>query len=184
MARPSKIARLPAELRDLIGRLREGGHTIDEIFAKLKELDVDVGRSGLGEHLKKFDKMRERLLYSRAAAESIMSRLEDAGADDRVARLNISSLHASVMQLMALADAEDGGLDPKSAKLLSETLRNLATAAKGDQDRLINLKKHLAEEARRAVEKIAGDVAAGGAAADPSEVLRRIREDVYGIFER
>ncbi|RTL99769.1 DUF3486 family protein [Ancylobacter aquaticus] len=184
MARPSKIDRLPAELRDLIGRLREGGHTIDEILAKLKELDADVGRSGLGEHLKKFDAMRERMHRSRAAAESIMSKLEDAGTDDRVARFNVASLHASVMELMAVADSEEGGLDPKSAKLLSETLRNLATAAKGDQQRVIDLKKHLAEEARRAVEKIAGDVAAGGAAADPSEVLRRIREDVYGIFER
>lgn len=183
MARLSKVDRLPPELRDMIGRLREGGHTVDQILAKLRELDADVGRTGLAEHIAKFDKMRERLHHSRAAAESIMSRLEDAGTDDRVARLNISSLHASVMELMAVADAEDGGLDPKSAKLLSETLRNLATAAKGDQQRVIELKKHLAEEARRAVEKIAEDVAAGGAT-DPQAVLRRIREEVYGIFER
>lgn len=184
MTRPSKVDRLPAELRDLIGRLREGGRTLDEILAKLRELDADVGRSGLGEYLKKFDKMRERLHYSRSAAETIMAKLEEPGADDRVARFNIQSLHASVMDLLAAADGEEGGLDPKSAKLLSETLRNLVTAARGDQERNISLKKHLAEEARKAIEKIADDVAGAGKPVDPTEVLRRIREDVYGIFER
>ncbi|CAA0130470.1 Uncharacterised protein [Starkeya nomas] len=182
MARLSKVDRLPAELRDLIGRLREGGHTIDEILGKLKELDADIGRSGLGEHLKKFDAMRERLHRSRAAAESIMSKLEEAGTDDRVARFNISSLHASVMELMATADGE-GGLDPKSAKLLSETMRNLATAAKGDQDRIINLKKHLAAEAVKAAETAVGKATAAGGPVDPVALLEQIRQGIYGMYD-
>ncbi len=182
MARPSKVDRLPADLRELIGRLREGGCTIDEIMAKLRELDADVGRSGLGEYIKRFDAIRARLQNSRSAAEAIMARLEDTGADDRVARFNIASLHASVMELMAGEDGELVTLDPKSAKLVSETLRNLASAAKADQDRALNLKKVLGEQARKAIENVAGEVAAGQT--DPAEVLRRIREDVYGIFER
>ncbi|WP_127088338.1 phage protein Gp27 family protein [Aquabacter cavernae] len=183
MARPSKVDKLPAELRDMIGRLREGGCTIDQILSKLRELDADVGRSGLGDYIKRFDAMRERLHNSRAAAESIMARMEDGG-DDRVARLNIATLHASVMELMAGEDGEAVTLDPKSAKLLSETMRNLASASKADQDRIINLKRHLAEETRKKVEAIADEVAGAATPMDPMEVLRRVREDIYGIYER
>lgn len=183
MARPSKVDKLPAELRDMIGRLREGGCTIDEIMDKLRQLEADVGRSGLGEYIKKWDAMRRRLHDSRAAAESIMARLEDGG-EDRVARLNIASLHASIMELMAGEDGDAVSLDPKSAKLLSEAVRNLASAAKSDQDKILSLKRALADEARKRVEKIADDVAGAGQPVDPVDLMRRIREDVYGIFER
>ena len=40
MARPSKIDRLPQELRDAIGDLRRQGRTIDEILAHLRSLGV------------------------------------------------------------------------------------------------------------------------------------------------
>lgn len=182
MARPSKIDRLPAEVREQIGRLREGGCTIDQILAKLRELDADVGRTGLGEYIKKFDRIRDRIHNSRAAAETIMARLETAD-DDRVARLNIAALHAGVMELMGGEDGEPVTLDPKSAKLLSETMRNLASAAKSDQDRIITLKRHLAEQVRAKVDAIAGEVGAAKEPMDPMEVIRRIREDIYGIYE-
>lgn len=182
MARPSKIDRLPAEVREQIGRLREGGCTIDQILAKLRELDADVGRTGLGEYIKKFDAIRDRIHNSRAAAETIMARLETAD-DDRVARLNIAALHAGVMELMGGDDGEAVVLDPKSAKLLSETMRNLASASKSDQDRIITLKRHLAEQVRAKVDAIAGEVGAAKEPMDPLEVIRRIREDIYGIYE-
>lgn len=183
MARASKVDKLSDELRDMIGRLRERGCTIDEIMSKLRELDADVGRSGLGEYLKKFDRMRERLHHSRAAAEQIMSKLEEAGTDDRVARFNISTLHASVMELMAAADGEEGGLDPKSAKLLSETMRNLATAARVDQDRILRLKKEMAEDAVKAAEAAVGKATAGGGPVDPVALLEQIRQGIYGMYD-
>ena len=184
MARVTKIARLPPEIRDLIGRLRDNGRTGDEILEKLRELDADVSRTRLYEHLKQWDKVRDRLHASKAAAEAIMARLEVEGADDRVARLNIATLHANVMQLFAGEDGEPVVLGPKDAKLISETLRNLASAAKSDQDRIVALKKELAKETAKTVEKVAGEAAAAGKPLDGAEVLRKIREDVYGIFER
>lgn len=182
MARPSKVDRLPAEIRDVIRGLREDGRTIDEIMAKLRELDADVGRSGLGDYIKRFDTMRQRLHHSRAASEAIMARLEDAGAEDRVARFNIAALHAGVMELMAGEDGEAVTLDPKSAKLISETLRNLATAAKSDQDKLFAHKKWLVEQARKVMAEVASEAKAAGRPVDPMEVIRRIREN-YGIYE-
>ena len=184
MARVTKIARLPPEIRELIGRLRDNGRTGDEILEKLRELDADVSRTRLYEHLKQWDKVRDRLHASRAAAEAIMARLEDTGADDRVARFNIASLHANVMQLLAGEDGEPVVLDPKDAKLVSETLRNLATAAKSDQDRFLTYRRELATETGKVIAKVASEAAAAGKPLDAAEVLRRIREDVYGIYDR
>jgi hypothetical protein len=184
MPRPSKVDRLAPEIRDMIGRLREQGLTIDEILAKLRELDADVGRTGLANHLQRFDAMRERLHASRAAAEAIVARLDQAG-DDRVARLNIASLHAGLMELMAGEDGEPVPLDPKSAKLLSETMRNLAQAKKADQETAFALKRELdAARAREEKVKAAAEAAQrradGGDKDGALDILRTIRE-AYGI---
>lgn len=179
MARLSKVDRLPAELRDMIGRLREGGHTIDEILAKLRELEADVGRSGLGEYLKRYDAMRERLHHSRGAAQAIMAKLEDETADDRVARFNIASLHAIIMELMAGAEeGEDVKLTAKDVKFLSETMRNLATASKADIDRTERLEKRAAEKARRSA-AAAAETAAKEAGLTP-ERAAEVRRKVLG----
>ena len=55
MARTTKIKRLPKEIRDEIGRLRENGRTLQEIMAKLRELDVDVSQTTLWRHVKQLD---------------------------------------------------------------------------------------------------------------------------------
>jgi uncharacterized protein YfiM (DUF2279 family) len=159
MARPSKIDRLPSEVRDLIGRLREGGRTIDEILLKLNELDLEVSRSGLHRHVQQWDKIRARLQESRAAAEAIMGQLGH-DKDNRLARFNIELMHASLQSL--LAGGEDGQavtLDPESAMLLSSAIRNLASASKTDQDRELRIRKEVAAElaakAEKAVDKVA-----------------------------
>lgn len=48
VSRPSSVDRLPAEMRDAIGRLRDAGHTIDEIMAHLADMESMVSRSALG----------------------------------------------------------------------------------------------------------------------------------------
>ena len=59
--------------RDAIGDLRRQGRTIDEILAHLRTLGVaDVSRTGLGEHIRKWDAMAKALNGSRAAAEAII----------------------------------------------------------------------------------------------------------------
>lgn len=185
MARPSKIDRLPQELRDLIADLRTRGRTIDELLAKLRELDVDIGRSSLGTWVQRFDAVRERLRSSKAAADAIMGELGRDGGDDRIARFNVQMLHAGIMELAAAED-EDGApvtLDPKTAKMLSSAIRDLAQAKKIDQDSTLALKKELARAAADEIAKAQKEAAADGRPADPAEVLRRIREDVYGIYE-
>lgn len=149
MGQPSKIDRLPDDVRELIGRLRRRGRTIEEIRAKLAELDVDVSRSGLGRHIKKIDAIAERVRETRAAAEAIMAKLGEK--ESRVTRLNIELMHASLMK--SLADAES--LDPKEAMLLGRAIRDLATAARQDADRELRLRRALAKRAAGKIDQLA-----------------------------
>lgn len=169
-------------MRELIGALRRAGRTIDEIRAKLKELEgpaAEVSRSALGRHVKNLDALAERIRASRGAAEAIMDRLGEG--DGRTARLNIELMHASLMDLLA---GEEGGaitLDPEKAMLLGRTLRDLATAAKYDADRELKTRQDTAKQAAQAAERAADRIAKdGGPRLDPS-TLAAIREEIYGI---
>ena len=149
MARPSRIDRLPLEIRDAIADLRRSGRTIDEILAHLHALGgeaAEVKRSGLGLHLKKWDALADRLKGSREAAEAIMARFENDGADDRMARLNVQMLHSAILGLWNGEDGEALALDPKEAMQLSTALKNLVQASRTDQIRWAETKKLLEEE--------------------------------------
>jgi hypothetical protein len=174
MRRPTKIERLPADVRDLIARLRDAGRTIDEIRDKLLELDVEVARSTLGEHVQKIDAIAARVRESRAAAEAIMARLGEGG-EDRTARLNIELMHAGVMQLLSGGEEGPITLDPQSAMFLSRALRDLAAAAKQEVERQIRERNEFAEAVADEVERIATDQGLDKA------TIEKFRRGVLGI---
>lgn len=185
MRRPSSIDRLPKEIRESIGRLREGGRTIDEILAHLTEMEAPVSRSALGRHVKSLDEIGERMRRSRAMAEALTDKFGQ-DPDNRVARVNLELLHGLVFETLtagASADEDDNGegaplvLDPQSAKLLSETLRNLATAQKSDADRMLVARREAAKEAAKAVEKVAARTE-GGMTRD---TIDAIKAEILGI---
>ncbi len=174
MARPSKVDRLPPEIRDAIGELRREGRTIDEILTHLRVLGgpaAEVSRSGLGVHLKKWDALAQRLKGSREAAEAIMARFENQGADDRMARLNVQLLHSSIMAIQSGDDGEATMLDPKEAMQLSMAVKNLVSAARTDQTRYGETLKLLEEERKRAeqLKKAAEEIGAVAAKAGISQ---------------
>lgn len=188
MKRPSSIDRLPKEVREAIGRLREGGCTIDEILAELAKFEARVSRSALGRHVQKLDEIGERMRRSRDMAEALTAKFGE-DPDNRVARLNLELLHNVVFQtLTTAADAGDEGptedngdgeplvLSPKDAKLLSETLRNLATAQKSDADRTIVMRREMAKEAAAKVDQVAAKQ--GGLTKDTVE---QIKAAILGI---
>src|SRR5690606_36749791 len=140
MPRPSSIDRLPPEIREEIGRLRARGRTIDEILAKLRELDVDVSRSALGRHVKQLDQIGEELRRSRAIAEAMVERFGDA-PESKVARLNIELAHALVMKCMVGEDGDTVELSPREAQFVSDALYRLSKAAKEDVEREVKIRK-------------------------------------------
>lgn len=186
MARRSTIDKLPAELRELIGKLRQNGRTIDEILAKLNELSADVSRSALGRHVKQLDAIGEEIRRTRAIADAIVQRFGDA-PESRTARLNIELMHGLVMKLM-IGEGDDGKpvtLEPQDAYFLGTALQRLSQASKIDVDREVKIrervKAEMAEKAAAAVDQAADKVAkAGGRKLDP-ETLRAIRQEIYGI---
>lgn len=191
MNKRSTIDRLPAEVRELIGRLRGDGRTIDEILAKLRELDAPdaqaISRSALGRHVKQLDAIGEELRRSRGIAEALVARFGDA-PESRTARLNIELMHGLVMKSVISGDGETVALDPQEVMFLAQALQKLSAAAKQDVEREVKLREVITREvknrARDAVdEKLAAVEGELGSKPGMAAALKRIREDVYGIFE-
>lgn len=184
MARLSAADKWPSEIRELVGRLRAKGATIDAIRDKLRELDIDIPRSTLGREIKGLDEVIANIRAGREIAEAIGTRLDDATAGS-VARANVEILQALTTKLLLASNAsgDDGAvtLGAKDAKAYSEVLRNLASASKVDLDREIRLREEL--KARLDASLAQAEEDAAGGQADAVTLLKRIRQDVYGICD-
>ena len=157
---PSSIDKLPTEVRELIGRLRDEGVTIDDILAKLHELGAEVSRSALGRHIKGLAEIGEQMRRSREIATALVSRFGDE-PDNRVARLNIELMHGLVMRaITASAEGEDGtpggpiSFGPEDTMFLARSLQSLASAQKIDADRLLKVRVEVAKDAAKAVKAV------------------------------
>ena len=125
MARPSKIDRLPPEIREQIADLRSQGRTLDEILAKLRELNADVPRSGLGRHLKGLDQLGEQLHHSRAVADALVKQFGDAPESQR-ARLGLELMHALITRaFIASEGGETVTYGPEETMFLCEVAQGL-----------------------------------------------------------
>ncbi|GFE93513.1 DUF3486 family protein [Acetobacter persici] len=139
MARPSSIDQLEPEIREEIGRLRGGGHTIDEILAALRELGAkDISRSALGRHVKNMEQIGAKLRHSRNIAEALVRQLGDAPAS-RSAQLNIELLHSVILDLNLASEetADADGLaalkgNPEGIMLLAKAIDHLTKSSKAD----------------------------------------------------
>lgn len=171
---PSSIDRLPVELRELIGRLRDQGATIDEIRAKLNELDADVSRSALGRHVKGLAEIGAQMRRSREIATSLVNQFGEE-SDNKVARFNIEMMHGVVMRLLTGEDetGEMGAvtLDAEEVLQLSRSLQSLAGADKINAERTLKLR---AEFQKEAVQKLDKAVKTGDIDAEAMERAKRI----------
>lgn len=188
MPRPSSIDRLPAEIREMIGKLRQDrGLTIDEILEHLRQLDVEVSRSALGRHVKGLAKMGERLRRSRAMAEGLARELGEAPGD-QVARVNIELLHSFIADAFEAAEAQEdeAGQDlaaalrnPKGAALFAEAIERLTKASRHNQEFVERIERRAAERARKdaatAVEAVARQRGL------TAETLDAIKAGIFGV---
>jgi hypothetical protein len=154
MPRPSKIDRLPPAVREEIGRLRRDGLTIDDILDRLRGMvpeSQQPSRAGLGRHIQKVDVLAGRIKAAEAMADRLVGEMGDGG-EVKLARMNAVLLGTTLFDL--LSGAEDGEvvvLEPKDAKALSETLRNIASAQKSSAD-YVQKANEIREEERLALE--------------------------------
>lgn len=188
MTARSTIAKLPAEIRDCIARLRDDGCTVDQILAKLDELDVDVSRSALGRHTKRLDQVARKIREKREIATALVAKFGDE-PDNRLAAANIELMHGLLMDLLTAEPDEDDEevvegdpgrrviLDPEQAMFLAKSLQSLASAAKSDQERTIKqrevIKKEMAAKLDQAAKK-----SGSGLTADTVDLIKK---QVLGI---
>ena len=125
------------------------GRTIDEIMAKLAELDVDVSRSAVGRHVKGLAAIAERMRHSRAVAEALVGQFGDQ-PDNRLARVNLELMHSVVMQTISAAEIDEVTgeakpiiFSPEDAMFLSRSLQSLASAEKTNTDRIMKAEETL-----------------------------------------
>lgn len=178
---PSSIDKLPQEVRELIGRLRrDQGCTLDQILAKLTELDVEVSRSALGRHVKGLAEIGERMRRSREMAVALVDRFGEQ-PDDKLQRMNLELMHGVVMSTLTAAGAEgeDGAagpvtFDPESVMFLARSLQSLSSAEKINADRMRRLRQEVVKKAADKVEEI------GRARGISAETVREIRAGVLG----
>jgi hypothetical protein len=180
MGRRSSIARLPAEIREAIGRLRNDGRTIEEILAKLRELNAEVSRSALGRHVKQLDEIAEQLRNSRAVAEALIARFGEE-PDNRVARLNIELMHGIVMKLLVTEDGDAGKLDPQETMFVANALNRLAGAQKLDTDRELQIRREMAKEATKKLDQAVKDAGASGEKGLSADRIAQLRRDFLGV---
>lgn len=187
MARPSSIDRLPPEIREAIGRLREHGRTIDEILDHLRQMEVEVSRSALGRHIQSMDKVGERLRRSRAVSEALVRQLGDA-PESQVARLNIELLHSFMYDFMALAESDEGEdgqgarallQDPKAVALFAEATQRLTAASRQNLEFVTKVEARAAERAKRGAAEAA--VAAAKAQGMSADTIEAIKKSILGV---
>ncbi len=177
--RPSSIDRLLPDIQELIAQLRRKGRTIDEIRAKLLELDIDVSRSALGRHVRTLGEVQERMRQSRAIADALVSKFGDE-PDTKLGRANIELMQSIVMQTMTAIDIDEETGEAKAVTFsaedvmfLSRSLQSLASAAKTDVDRIERLEKRAAEKAtKEAAEKATKAARSKGLSKDTVEAIR------------
>lgn len=180
MARPSSIDRLPPEIRERIGRLRDAGRTIDEILAALDALDVDVSRSALGRHVQKLDRIGERLRDRRALAEALMDRFGPQD-DDKLARANLEMLHGILFDLTSGEDGEPVTFAPEQAMFLASAFRSLVTSQKSLTDLIEKGRAKALAEAAAALDDAARSAEAAGEKGLSAARIAQLRRDFLGI---
>ncbi len=187
MPKPSKIARLPDEIRDLIGDLRSRSFTLDEIMAHLHRLDgvepSDLpSRSGLGRHIQGLDQLSERLHRSRTVAEALVRKLGDA-PESRQTRLNIELMHSMVTDLfLASESAEEGetvSMDAKTVHDLSKALDHLTRAAERDATHTLKLREETEKKTKTAANKAVEAV--GREKGLSADTISAIKAQILGV---
>ena len=188
MARPSTIARLPGEIREAIGRLREQGRTLDEILDHLRGMEVAVSRSALGRHVQAMDKVGERLRRSRTVAETLVRQLGDA-PESQTARLNIEMMHSFMFDFLASVEAGEGGeageeaqahlRNPKSVALMAEAVQRLTVASRQNAEYIARVEDRAAQKAKAGAARAAEEAARQqGLSAD---TIATIKASILGV---
>ncbi len=178
MPRPSKVDKLPSDVRDAITRLRQDGHTLDEILVYLSKMGLDEdglpSRSGLHRHVQGLDALAGLISEGQAMSEGLVRRIGEE-PENRQARLNIRVMQSLLTRLLVASVDPEGAvnLNAKDLQFLTKALANLSSAEKSDLEKTLRLKKELVAELEKKIAQV--EVEATAEALTPAEMIARIR---------
>lgn len=182
----SKISRLdPAIKAELDRLLLVEERSIDDVVEYLRGLKLEgmPSRAAIGRYSASTRKIRDDMNRLKAVSEQLAEEFGDE--DNARVRFNLQVAQSMLFKLLDNASGEEAAVTIKDFQALMKGMKDLYTARKSTVDaeqKIALLKEKTAkvlDEAARSV----SEAQLGGEQVDPMAVLKRIREDVYGIFQ-
>lgn len=183
--RLSSIDLLPDDLRDAIDKaIADGRSTIDQILAHLQTIappDVDLpSRSALG----RYKKREEAALTAMGLALKLGDKYAQKYGEDPkgdVGQLVSQLLKVRIYQsLMSKMEAEPVDDESKELALLARATREATESEL--KSNVLQERRHAQKQCKAALDKVEAE-AATNPDMDKSAMLKRIREEIYGVFQ-
>lgn len=186
--RLSSIDLLPEEAADdivwatqqLAGRERTQADILFELNDRLQAKGIDpISKSAFNRHSVNRAAAQRRMQEARAMFEGVSSQFNAADVDENTIILG-EFIKTMIVELVG--DGR-GVKSPKDAMELARAFQATVSAQKISSDRRRQVEADLKGKVMKAAETAIGAVAEGGHPVDGTAVLKRIRQDVYGIFD-
>ena len=195
MARKSSVKALPDGVVKAINfQLQKERLTLDDLVDWLRrEHGFEISRSALGRYSKEYSDLRAELTKTREIAESFARELGPENVSGKQGALLVEMMHSMLMRFMQDELTPGGPLDEDKQALTSKnfmelcrSIKDISQANRFNQDFQDKLRAQIIQEERdRALQKTAAlEKEISGTGATAEEVLKRIRQDIYGIVER
>lgn len=180
MGHRSKIQLLDRSVREELDRMvRDGGFTIDQIVARLRELSgkKSPGRSAVGVYMKRAREQMQRYRDAQGIAKLWIEQIGEK-PDGDVQRLLSEMLRSIAYQTIGeVGDrALDGDASPKELMLLARAIRDLAHSDRISLDRELLIRRQTAEKAAKVTQELMTSVGLD------EEQARFWREKVLGVY--
>lgn len=184
--RLSSIDLLPEEAEEdvvwALEELRARRHHQSTILAEFNLRLADKGIAPISKSAWNRFAVRKAIQFRRLdEVQRISGELVGALGTDGPDQLTVAV--AEMLKLAMFEKLEGGMVDTKSMMELGRALSSAVGAQKASAEHRRKLQDEMLAKVDRAIEKAGADGAAG-AGADAQAVLKRIREDVYGIFSQ
>lgn len=178
MGRRSGFDKISSAIKEAIKALIMGGNTIDDIKDWLDEEmgDDAPSRSATGRFVKGQRQAMEEWIQAQQIAAIWAEKANENPSGD-IGQMNLQLLTMLANRTLGTITEQDE-VDPEHLALMSNVLRNVATASKTHTERHIKVENELKRKQLEQLQRIEAETPEQ---ADPATLLKRIREEVYGI---
>ena len=184
MGRTPHLHRLSPKLLNEINRLlSEGRFTLDEIVEHLRSMGVDsVSRSALGRQKQKLEKVAAKLRQNKEITEALTRECGASSVEGMQGRMLVNILRTLVYDCLQTRIVDGEEIDPKQFMALGRALKDMAQAARLDQDFETRIRERVEREAEAKLREAAKTVADAPDAArlTPELMLERILQTYNG----